>query len=499
MINTTYVRFHRLADDLKAAVTSPEAIEQIEKLEQKYGVALADILIRLMVKEITLADLPSEITKESKLEQQQTDALLQDLQTTLLRQVIPYLSQSAVRQEPVLIRPPAPPQVLAQTQRVGPAAQPRPLSSPLPTSALVQPARPRPPAPIQPLTPVQPRPPRVPIERPLPPQTPQRAPAATLRHRPEARASYYVDPEDEADISRHRDRLRELAGPSPTAELRPAIDALMTRAGVRIPPDQAARLSSLLLSRLRDVRTTEEFSTILTRPWHDGGMGMEAQTAATLASMTDDEAAKLHDAQLARHLATPAAVSPQPALPQVRPAVPVPAVPPVSPSPGPPRIPRPVQPSPSPVPSQSVRRPATPLQPRSAVRPVVERTGASETNQRLIHDIKRPVRPVSPAEELASLTADDFRQMARTFAEAAGKVLERINLLAEESYSKRSEGIAAWRQSDLYKVYLGIGSESMASAQPIDVVIERRKAAGQPYLTTDEFAVLADLNRQLTA
>lgn len=105
---------------------------------------------------------------------------------------------------------------------------------------------------------------------------------------------------------------------------------------------------------------------------------------------------------------------------------------------------------------------------------------------------------MSPAEELASLTTDDFRQMARTFAEAAGKVLERINLLAEESYSKRSEGIAAWRRSDLYKVYLGIGSESMASAQPIDVVIERRKAAGQPYLTTDEFAVLADLNRQLT-
>lgn len=122
----------------------------------------------------------------------------------------------------------------------------------------------------------------------------------------------------------------------------------------------------------------------------------------------------------------------------------------------------------------------------------------SETNQRLIHDIKRPVRPVSPAEELASLTADDFRQMARTFAEAAGKVLERIHLLAEDSYSKRSEGIAAWRSSDLHKLYLAIGGESMATAQSIDVVIERRKATGQPYLTADEFAVLADLNRQLT-
>lgn len=121
-----------------------------------------------------------------------------------------------------------------------------------------------------------------------------------------------------------------------------------------------------------------------------------------------------------------------------------------------------------------------------------------ETNDRLIHDIKRPARPVSPSEELAALSPDDLRQMGQSFTESAGKILHHVQMLGEESYTRRAEGIASWRRSEVYQLYLSLGGESMAEARSVEDVIARRKMEGQPYLTSEEFSTVADLNRQMT-
>lgn len=118
--------------------------------------------------------------------------------------------------------------------------------------------------------------------------------------------------------------------------------------------------------------------------------------------------------------------------------------------------------------------------------------------RQLMQDVKHPVRPMSLVDELEVLTLEDFRSPSRTVVQTAQKILEKIGLLAEESFAKRSQGVGAWRRSQVHQLYLAMGRDSMERGVPIERIVEERQRAGQQFLTPDEFAIVADLNRQLS-
>ncbi|HRY63669.1 MAG TPA: hypothetical protein P5267_03660, partial [Patescibacteria group bacterium] len=103
-----------------------------------------------------------------------------------------------------------------------------------------------------------------------------------------------------------------------------------------------------------------------------------------------------------------------------------------------------------------------------------------------------------PVEEIKHLSLNDFRRLGANPLEAAGRIWEKINLLEDESLIKKDEGTRAWRQSEIYRLYLAIGGESMTEKKSISQVINERKAAGKLFLMPEEFNAVADLNRKLT-
>lgn len=105
---------------------------------------------------------------------------------------------------------------------------------------------------------------------------------------------------------------------------------------------------------------------------------------------------------------------------------------------------------------------------------------------------------MGPVDELKSITLADFRKMADSPEDAAEKILEKISYLEDESLIKRAEGIKAWKQSEIYKLYLQIGNLSLAQKKPVERVIFELREAGQPYLTPIEFQAIADLNNRLS-
>lgn len=115
----------------------------------------------------------------------------------------------------------------------------------------------------------------------------------------------------------------------------------------------------------------------------------------------------------------------------------------------------------------------------------------------MIQDVRRPQRPVSLVEELGMLSLDDFRELGGNLQECVAKVIEKVQLLAEDSYEKRAAGIAAWRKSDVHQLYLAMGRESMVGNKSIEEVMSDRRRQQMPYLTAMEFAAIADLNHQL--
>lgn len=485
MLNTTFIEFHKLPTGLKQAVTSPTAMAELDRLETKYHVPLADLVVKLMIRDLPLGKLTAYLTEREKLPEPRARQLSEELRGTVLRPVLSYLETPVSAQQPARS---APPRVTAPVvASVGTAPQPSVVAPPLPTRPMAQRQPPVPPPAVRPTAP------------PRPPQRPSALIAEQQSGR--TRAAYFLYAEDEEDIAKHRDRLARVGGPSPTARVQAAVEEMVRSLGLENPDRVLShRIRMALLSRLRDVRTSDELREFLLRSPKLGGMGYDEAATERVVLAADIEAGKLHDRDVAGHLAEipppappilggegppalevtttkpPAAVlSPQPPH-QVQPPPPVPKPQPPRPKPQEPPAP-PVAASPPPL-----RRPVEAMAPG---RPVVQ-------------DIRRPARPVGPIEELGSITPDDFRGLGRNLTEAVEKILEKIQLLAEDTYEKRSLGIKAWRRSPIHKLYLTMGQESMTGAMTIEEIIAARRRRNEPYLTVNEFAAIADLNHQLT-
>ncbi len=106
-------------------------------------------------------------------------------------------------------------------------------------------------------------------------------------------------------------------------------------------------------------------------------------------------------------------------------------------------------------------------------------------------------RVQGPVEELANFNLENFRKLAENAKQSTDKILEKIELLTNQSYEKRAEGIEAWYRSPVYKMYLSLGSQSMEEGKPIEEVIKEKQENAEKTLSMAEFDAIAELNNKL--
>lgn len=136
--------------------------------------------------------------------------------------------------------------------------------------------------------------------------------------------------------------------------------------------------------------------------------------------------------------------------------------------------------------------------PQEEVKPVIKKRIVPEVSGKIkMDDIKKVSRVMSPIDELKYMDLVNFRRLNNSPEEAAAKIKEKVNLLEEDEYSKRLEGIKAWRTSPIYNMYLKIGNDSMSTKQSIDVIIDNMKADGEDAITSEEFTAIMNLNKSL--
>ncbi len=126
-------------------------------------------------------------------------------------------------------------------------------------------------------------------------------------------------------------------------------------------------------------------------------------------------------------------------------------------------------------------------------RPLTTRSAGSSGKVKM-EDVKYVPKLVGPIEELASMSIVDFRRLDKDPYKAITKIKEKIGYLEEEQYAKRLEGIRAWRKSPINNIYLDMGGESMSKGVPIDKVVSVRRAANREYLSKVEMEAIMDLN-----
>ncbi len=312
----------------------------------------------------------------------------------------------------------------------------------------------------------------------------------------------------------------------------------------------AKRIKTIIGNRMRDVRDQMETLEILTQPKELGGLSMgqdaarallnaiqnklrvseDAQTAKIQTEKTKwvekeqrqkalseaqtglDQKADLErlfqsivtkskkasaksgvsDAPVAR--ATPAevkaAAAPAPVNLPIAAASPVPPefrTPAAPPSPPAAELPR----TPTVPPVTLVKPTAKPPAPAAA--PPAPATFAQRPK---LEDVKASPKLTGPVEELRAITIVDFRRLSKEPKEACMKVKDKIDLLADQSYARRQEGIAAWTASEVVRTYLELMQDSL-NGKPLPDAIAVREAQKKPVLTQDEFRAVSELSRQL--
>ncbi|MFH0853774.1 MAG: hypothetical protein V1853_05220 [bacterium] len=309
----------------------------------------------------------------------------------------------------------------------------------------------------------------------------------------------YESPEDEEEIRRNTNRLSSF-----DLEDGHDIDSLLERIAEKnhliLDSDLIKkRFFAIGTARLKEIRSSRETRELLTRTPKIGGLGLEQNQAQAVAEDFNKASDKVRDELPSVH-PSPAAVRLE------------------APIPKPPKIPEPflskknLQPASkaaaalgseagsSQVPVKAENTPAPVPKYQATNRPVIPIRLATQSDRPIVEDIKAPDRPrrlVGPVEELGSLSIEGFRKLGEDSGSQVRKVYEKITLLGQESFSKRIEGIQAWRQSPTHKLYLSMSRESLEQGLDIKEVVKAREIASQPLLTEAEYHAIVDLNRKL--
>jgi len=114
-----------------------------------------------------------------------------------------------------------------------------------------------------------------------------------------------------------------------------------------------------------------------------------------------------------------------------------------------------------------------------------------------INDIQASSRATGPIQELEYMTLEDFHLLGKNAKEIENVILEKIELLSQDSLAKKVEGIKAWKRSPVVKIYFSMNMEGMSEGKSIQQVIESRQLTNKETLTISEYELITRLNQLL--
>ena len=456
------VKFNKLPQELKDDVSTPLVMASIDELEERFGVNLATVIMRVMVKEISFTDLKQFFIEEFQLSEPMAEQLQVELAGRVFLKVADYLDidlEAIVSQMGQETAPPGPDMMMA--------------------------------------------------------------PAAPATAESQVRgAQFFFSSEDEEEIR----ELTKKSSAIPqsqvqvqvnnAANLESRLNIVIVKAEINFGSEElTTRFKLILQTYLRGIRTRLDTKLTLTKAFESGGLGFDSDSAEMVLGLADkseellanEPKKEITDARppqnslnslmavgardieydLAKELAkkeaaknsaasVPAAVEPeQAATPDsgsiAQPEVAIPAFS---------KMPAGVQAEPE-------------------MEPLVIKHAPEIGNKVKMTDIKYVPKTMEPSEELGFMDLASFRRLEKEPEKVTGKIAEKIKLLENENYGKKLEAVKAWRQSPVNKLYLSIGEAAIANNKPIDIIIEERRAGGADTLTSEEFEAIMSLNKDL--
>lgn len=136
-------------------------------------------------------------------------------------------------------------------------------------------------------------------------------------------------------------------------------------------------------------------------------------------------------------------------------------------------------------------------QPPTPPAPQIVRPTITDSNRPKMQDVVPAVKLQGPVEELRFMGLAELRRIGTNSLDNIASIKTKIDALEEESFTKKVEGIKAWRQSPLYNLYVQVGRASMEQGKSVSQIITAKQQTEKETLTVLEFEKITDLNKEL--
>ncbi len=240
------------------------------------------------------------------------------------------------------------------------------------------------------------------------------------------------------------------------------VEEVVRTLGFSVGAELQGRLKSLVLARLKDIKTDVDMQDVLCKPVKNGGFGL-----------TDSQAQKM--LEVCRRVASSVVSDKNIEIPVLKglpshmlPMVEPPELPMVLPASGGMRT---KNSTPARPPVNEKEKIVSKIINESLANEPVFKISTQPSARPVMQDITVSEMEMGPIEEIRSMTVEDFRRLSSKPEEAAKRVLQKILNLKEESYVWYMDGVAAFHSCPLYIAYMNAVAASLAERKTIANVL----------------------------
>ena len=114
-----------------------------------------------------------------------------------------------------------------------------------------------------------------------------------------------------------------------------------------------------------------------------------------------------------------------------------------------------------------------------------------------VEDVRHVSALAGPTEELRRMNIVDFRRLSKDPVQAITKIKDKIDLLEDQGFEKKVQGIQAWRESAINKQYLELAREALMTSSSLEDILAKKRGVGEDVPSNEELSAIVKLNAEL--
>ncbi|MEI6378500.1 MAG: hypothetical protein WCO55_02485 [Candidatus Falkowbacteria bacterium] len=142
--------------------------------------------------------------------------------------------------------------------------------------------------------------------------------------------------------------------------------------------------------------------------------------------------------------------------------------------------------------------PANRINPFMAGAPTSANLPKSDSGKVAMNDVKGRPRIFSPIDELSFMTIKNFRQLSKDPQVSIDLIMRKVQAIVQDDFQKKIEAINAWKQSPVNRMYVRVLKDALDSGSSAGKALVKFKKDDPDFLTDAEFEAIIKLNQELS-